>query len=124
MRDCDALSGTKDQKHQEGGSDDANNDEDESRAGEARSLLRWWNGRFHLRLDAGGGSTGDLGKEVPHGGGYLLEVGFEGEVACVQKLNGGIGVIARIGFCACGMKNGSFLPQIARSGGFDLRKYS
>ena len=65
-----------------------------------------------------------FGEEVPHGGGYLLEVGFEGEVACVQKLNGGIGVIARVGFCARGMKNGSFLPQIARSGGFDLRKYS
>ena len=57
-------------------------------------------GDFICVLDAGCGSSGDLDKEVPHGGGYLLEVGFEGEVACVQKLNGGIGVIARIGFCA------------------------
>jgi hypothetical protein len=95
LRDCDALSGTKDQKHQEGGSDNANNDEDQSRAGEARSLLRWWNGRFHLRLDAGCGPSGDLGKEVPHGGGYLLEVDFEVEVACVQKLNGRAGPASR-----------------------------
>jgi hypothetical protein len=96
----DALTGTKDQKHQEGGSDHADDDEDQSWAGEARSLLRWWNRRFHWRLDADRGVGGGFGKEVPHGSGYLFEVGFEGEVACVQKLHGGVGVIARRGFRA------------------------
>jgi hypothetical protein len=82
------LTRTENQKHQEGGSDDANNDEDQSRAGEACSLLRRWNRRFHLRLDAGCGRRDDFDKEVAHCGGYLLEADFEGEVACVQKLNG------------------------------------
>jgi len=48
-----ALAGVEDQKHEEGGGDNGNDDEDQGRTGEARSLLRWWNGRFHLRLDAG-----------------------------------------------------------------------
>ena len=97
---CAALTGTKDQKHQEGGSDNANDDEDQSRAGEARSLLRWWSRRFHLRLDADCGLGGGFGKELPHGAGYFFEVGFESEVACIQKLDDGVGVIACIGFCA------------------------
>jgi hypothetical protein len=84
LRASDALAGTKNQKHQEGGSDHAHDDEDQSGAGEARSLLRWWSGRFHSRLDAGGGPGDGFGKEeVPHGGGYLFKVGLEGEVACV-----------------------------------------
>ena len=53
-----------------------------------------------MRLDADCGLGGGFGKELPHGAGYFFEVGFESEVACIQKLDDGVGVIACIGFCA------------------------
>ena len=52
---CAGLFGTKDQKHNEGGNDNANDDVDQDRAGKARSLLRRRDRRFHARLDADGG---------------------------------------------------------------------
>jgi hypothetical protein len=51
-------------------------------------------------LDADRTPGGGLGEELSHGGGYLFNVGFKSEVSRVQKLNGSIGVIARVGFCA------------------------
>jgi hypothetical protein len=53
-RPAPGLAGTKDQEHNEGGSDNANDDVDQSRAGEAGSLLRWRDRGFHPRLDAMG----------------------------------------------------------------------
>jgi hypothetical protein len=76
-RSCAALAGTKDQKHHEGGSDNANDDVNQDWAGEARSLLRWWNRRFHSRLDADFGPGGGFGEELSHGGGCLLDLGFQ-----------------------------------------------
>jgi hypothetical protein len=48
----------------------------------------------------GSGFRRCFGEELSHGGGYLRNVGFDGEVSRVQKLNGSIGVIARVGLCA------------------------
>jgi hypothetical protein len=46
------LAGTKDKEHNEGGSDNTNDDVDQDWTGKAGSLLRWRGGRFHLCLDA------------------------------------------------------------------------
>jgi hypothetical protein len=46
------LAGTKDKEHNEGGSDNRDDDVDQGWAGKAGSLLRWRGRRFHSCLDA------------------------------------------------------------------------
>jgi len=53
-----------------------------------------------LRLDEDWVQAGGFGEEVSYGGCYLLGVDFQGEVSSIQKLDGGVGVIARVGLCA------------------------
>jgi hypothetical protein len=79
-----ALAWTKDQKHHESGSDNANDDVDQGRAG-ALSLLRGRSRRFHACLDADRTPGGGLGEELSHGGGYLFNVGFKSEVSRVVE---------------------------------------
>jgi hypothetical protein len=67
VRACVALAGGKDQKHNEGGNDNANDNGDQGRAGEACSLFRWWDRRFHAWLDADWHSHGDFLKTLRMG---------------------------------------------------------
>jgi hypothetical protein len=62
VRACVALLGAKDQKHKEGSNDNANDDVDQGGAGEACSLFRWWDRRFHAWLDADWHLHGDFFK--------------------------------------------------------------
>jgi hypothetical protein len=54
----------------------------------------------------------------------FLNVRLEGEMSGIKELNFASGRSFRNAFAPAGMKNGSFLPQIASKGGFELRKYS
>ena len=67
VRACVALVRAKNQKHNEGGDDDADDNEDQGWAGVTRSLFRWPNRRVHAWLDADSSPCGGLGKELPHG---------------------------------------------------------
>jgi hypothetical protein len=41
---------------------------------------------------SGGGLGESLGEELSHRNGDLFDVSFEGEVACIEKLDSGVGV--------------------------------
>jgi hypothetical protein len=69
------LSGTKNEKHKEGGDDDADDDEDQGWAGETRPLLRRWGRRRHFQLDADLCFCGSFGEELPHGRSIFSEAG-------------------------------------------------
>jgi hypothetical protein len=55
-------------------------------------------------VDAGwslGGCLGKgLGEKLSHGRGDFFDVGLEGEVSCIEELDGGVGVVARKGLGA------------------------
>jgi hypothetical protein len=66
------LAGTKDKKHNEGGSDNPHDDVEQSGARKARFLLRWRGRRFHSRLDADRELDGGFRQDcVRAQGGYL-----------------------------------------------------
>ena len=86
------------------GNDDGEDDVEQQRAGTASVLAGSWSRRsmsvwmqdrrfrcLHPDFD---GSAGGPGEELPHRGGDLFHMGFESEVSGVEKLDGGVWVVA------------------------------
>jgi len=80
----------KDKKHNKAAGNNADDNEEQGRAGVACSLFRRWNGRFHVGLDAGSLYSVLFFEELSHSGGGQLEVGFERPMTRNRTVDGNI----------------------------------